>query len=137
MKKIFISFAFLLLVVSSFAQRSDEKELKSLMKDLGYSWIETKFATLDEGESAYYWRTFYSGNDYAIIAFSEKSEVKDIDIYLYDEEGALAGQSESSEDFEIIEHTPADSKQMKVVIKNYDCEPASDRYKCKFMVFYK
>lgn len=137
MKKIFLSITFVIVVTSLFAQGSEEKELKLLMKDLGYSWIETNQATLREGENAYYWRTFYAGNEYSIIAFSEKKGVYDIDVYLYNLEGNLKGQSESNGDFEIIEYFPTVSKQMKIVMKNFECSEELIEYKCKFMVFYK
>lgn len=137
MKKIVLTLSLILSFACLFAQKAEEKELKNLMKDLGYSWSETKTVALTEGEGAYYWRTFYTGNEYAILAFSEKSEVLDIDIYLYDENGDLIDNSESSEDFEIIEYDPSGSGQVKVVIKNYDSTTASTEFKCKFMVFYK
>jgi hypothetical protein len=137
MKKIFISITLILSLASVFAQRAEEKEFKTLMKDLGYSWSETKSVALSEGESEYYWRSFFTGNEYAILTFSEESEVQDVDLYLYDDAGSLLKQSTSNGNFEIIEYSPLASIQVKVVIKNYDSTLESTKFKCKFMIFYK
>ena len=137
MKKIFLSIAFVLSISIMFAQKGEEKELKSLMKDLGYSWSETGSAKLRKGESEYYWRTFYSGNEYAILTFSEDKRVYDVDLLLYDEKGSLLDKSISGKGFEKIEFTPTEAKQIKIVLNNYDCSPELVEYKCKFMIFYK
>jgi len=137
MKKIFLSIAFVLSISIMFAQKGEEKELKSLMKDLGYSWSETGSAKLRKGESEYYWRTFYSGNEYAILTFSEDKRVYDVDLLLYDEKGSLLDKSISGKDFEKIEFSPTEAKQIKIVLNNYDCSPELVEYKCKFMIFYK
>ncbi len=100
MKKIFLSFVFIIFITSLFAQKAEEKDLKALMKDLGYSWSETGSTKLRKGESEYYYRTFYSGNEYAILTFSEDKRVYDVDLLLYDEEGSLIDKSISGKDFE-------------------------------------
>lgn len=137
MKKIFISIVFILSVATLFAQKLEENDLKALMTDLGYSWSETKATKLILGESEYFWRTFYSGNEYAILAFSENSGVYDLDLYLYNEVGSLIDRSSSKEGFEIVEFLQKDVEQTKIVIRNYECSPEQIEYKCKFMIFYK
>ncbi len=137
MKKIFLSFVFIIFITSLFAQKAEEKDLKALMKDLGYSWSETGSTKLRKGESEYYYRTFYSGNEYAILTFSEDKRVYDVDLLLYDEEGSLIDKSISGKDFEKIEFSPTEAKQLKIVLNNYDCSPELVEYKCKFMIFYK
>ena len=137
MKKIYLSIFFVFSISLLFTQKSEEKDLKALMKELGYSWSETKSVKLREGESAYFWRTFYSGNDYAILAFSENSNVYDLDLHIYDKEGSLIDKSITDAGFEMIEFTQSDTKQVKIVINNYKCSPDQVVYKCKFMIFYK
>ena len=137
MKKIFIAIAFIISITSLFAQKRDEKDLKALMKDLGYSWSETESKRLREGESVYYWRTFYSGNEYAIVAFTEDKRVYDIDLLLYDKEGSLIDKSISGKNFEKIEFYPTEAVQVKIVLSNYQCSDELIEYKCKFMIFYK
>ena len=137
MKRIFLSLVFIISVSSLFAQKAEEKDLKALMKDLGYSWSETESTKLRKGESAYYWRTFYSGNEYAILTFSEDKRVYDVDLLIYDEAGSLVDKSISGKNFEKIEFTPTDAKQVKIVLNNYDCSTELVEYKCKFMIFYK
>jgi len=137
MKIIYFVIAWLFTLTSVFGQRAEEKEMKSLMQDLGYSWSETKSLKLVEGQSEYYWRTLYEGNEYAILAFSDDEGLYDIDIYLYNEEGSLIDQSKASENFDILEFTPDTSGLVKVVLKNYDALSTVDEYKCKFMIFYK
>ena len=137
MKNIYLPIVMVLIASTVFAQKTEEKEIKSLMKDLGYSWSETRSVKLMEGQSEYYWRSFFSGNEYAVLAFSEDDNVHDIDIYLYNEEGSLIYQSKASENFDIIEFSPDMAGQVKVVIKNYDSLMTDEEYKCKFMMFYK
>ncbi|OQX76509.1 MAG: hypothetical protein B6D61_08710 [Bacteroidetes bacterium 4484_249] len=137
MKKLFISLTFILSVTLLFAQKAEEKELKSLMKELGYSWSETESTRLRVGESAYYWRTFYTGNEYAILTFSEDKRVYDVDLLLYGEDGSLLDKSISGKNFEKIEFSPSDVTQVKIVLNNYDSSPELVEYKCKFMIFYK
>ncbi|MEZ5196909.1 MAG: hypothetical protein R2764_11025 [Bacteroidales bacterium] len=121
MKKSILSIVFILLIATLFAQKSEENDLKVLMQDLGYSWSETKSTRLIEGESEYFWRTFYSGNEYAILAFSENRGMYDLDLYLYSEEGSLIDNSLSREGFEIIEFVPEEVNLIKIVIKNFEC----------------
>ena len=137
MKKIYLSLIFIFSISSLFAQKSEEKDLKALMKELGYSWSETKSVKLREGESEYLWRTFYPENQYAILTFSENSNVYDLDLHLYDKEGSLIDKSITDTGFEMIEFTQDDTKQLKIVINNYKCSPDQVVYKCKFMIFYK
>jgi hypothetical protein len=137
MKKLFLSIVLILSLVFLFAQRSEEKELKSLMKEQGYSWSETKNLKLGDGESLFLWRTFYSGNEYAIVVFTEDENVYDLDLYLHDTEDALIYTSATEGAFEMIEFSPSDVSQFKVLIHNYSSSPEQTDYKCKFMIFYK
>lgn len=137
MKKLFLSIVLIVIVASLFAQKSEENDLKILMQELGYSWSETKSTKLIEGESDYFWRTLYGGNEYAILAFSENKGVFDLDLYIYNDEGFLLDNSLSEQGFEIVEFTPTEVMQTKIVIKNYECSPEQIVYKCKFMIFYK
>jgi len=137
MKRTFLSIAFIIFITVLYAQKAEEKDLKALMTDLGYSWSETKSTMLHKGESEYFWRTFYSGNEYAILVFSENKDVFDLDLYLYNEEGNLLDKSISKGNFEIIEFALADVSQTKIVLKNYNCAPEQAEYRCKFMIFYK
>ena len=137
MKKIYLPIIFIFSISLLLAQKSEEKDLKALMQELGYSWAETKTVKLSKGASEYFWRTFYSGNEYAILTFSENSNVYDMDLHLYDEHGSLIDKSITDDSFEMIEFTQNDTKQVKVVINNYKCSPDQVVYKCKFMIFYK
>ncbi len=107
------------------------------MKNQGWNHADTYYAYLSEGEQTYKWRTFYEDSKYAILAFSTESGVKDLDIYLYDNDGTLLAEGTSSDDWESITYNPYSTRRMKMVVKNYDSYSSSREYKVYYMVFYK
>lgn len=138
MKKILTTALILITSVLSFSQTNYTAEIRKIMKDGGYTESTTQYAYISEGNTAYHWKTFYSGNDYAIVGFPDDDNCYDIDLYLYDEDGStLLSKSATDDNIEVIEYTPYTSRKMKVVIKNYDSKNSTTEYKVKFMVFYK
>lgn len=141
MKQIIIIIAaFLLSIGNISAQTSPEltlgEEVTVMMEDLGYELSTSQFAYISEGMRAYHYKTFYEGNDYAIIGFPEMDNVYDIDLYLYDESGELLMESSSEDGVEILEFTSYSSEEYKVVIENYDSDIEDNKYKVKFMIFW-
>ena len=106
------------------------------MNNEGYSLSTTKYVYLSEGESYYISKTMYSGNDYIIIAFSDDSDVKDLDISLYDEYGDLVDSSTSSENVEMLTAHAWGTTNTKIKVKNYDSYSSYSTYKIKVMIFY-
>ncbi len=137
MKKLLLSlFVIAIAVTSSFAQNT-EREVQRLMEDEGYTLSISKYAYLSEGEVYSYWKTFYSGNDYVIVAFPEDDGVYDADLYLYDDDGSEYDKATTDDNVEVIEFSCYTTRDMKILIKNYDSYSSSSSYEIKFMVFYK
>ncbi len=137
MKKIFLLFLSLFAFTGFYAQNTNmEQEIKVLMSEYGYELSTSQYAYISEGNTAYHYKTFYEGNDYVIVGFPEDDNIYDIDLYLYDGDGTLLAEGSSEEDFEIIEYTPYSSREMKVVIKNYESSNSYEEFKVKFMIFW-
>ncbi len=137
MKKIILIFSALMFSYQVFSQANVQQEIKAYMKDKGWNHGDTYYAYLSEGEQTYKWRTFYEDCEYAIFAFSTENGVKDIDIYLYDNDGTLLTKSASSDEWESITYNPYSTRRMKMVVKNYDSYSSSREYKVYYMVFFK
>ncbi len=138
MKKLFLIFIFFISFISMFSQTNVTAEVRKIMEKGGYTESTTQYAYISKGNIAYHWKTFYKGNNYAIIGFPEDADCYDIDLFLYDEDGrTLLAKSATDENVEIIEYKPYTTRKMKVVIKNYDSKNPSSEYKVKFMIFYK
>ena len=113
-------------------------EVRKIMEDGGYTESTSQYAYISEGKTAYHWKTFYEGNDYAIVGFSEDDDCYDVDLYLYDTDGSsVIKKSATDESIELIEFSPHSTEELKVVIKNYDSYSSSREYKVKFIIFYK
>lgn len=138
MKKIILALGLLFLVLSNgIAQSSLEKEVQKLFESNGYTLSTSQFANISEGTTAYNFKTFYAGNDYVIVAFPDEDGVSDVDLFLYDDDGSLYDKSETSDNTEVIKFSPLTTREMKIVIKNYDSDDSYNEYRCMFMVFYK
>jgi len=138
MKKITIlGIFFIILSATSLSAQNIGAEIRAYLKKEGYSISTEQYAYLSEGEMAGHTKTFYSGTEYAIIAYTEDYGVKDIDVYLYDDDGSVLVKDIETERFAIIEYKPYISREMRAVIKNYESESSIKEYKCKFIIAYK
>ncbi len=132
---IFITFFFT--SIASLHAQHVGSELRAYLRKEGYSISTEQYAYLSKGEKAGHTKTFYDGTQYAIVAYSENSDVKDVDIYLYDEDGSLLVKDTDSDTFAIISYTPYTTREMRAVIKNYDSYSSTKEYKCEFIIAYK
>lgn len=137
MKKTIITLAVLLSTITAAISQNTGREIKAYLRQEGFSISTEQYANLSEGETARYFKNFYSGTDYAIIAYSEESGVQDIDVYLYDDDGSLIVKDTDTKDIAIITYSPYVTRQMKVVIKNYNSTSSYHEYDCKFIIAYK
>lgn len=136
MKKLLLSLFIVGLATVAFSQ-SVESEVQQIMEDEGYTLSISKYAYLSEGETYSHWKTFYEGNDYIIVCFPEDDGVDDADLYLYDDDGSLYDKATTDDNVEVIEFTCYTTREMKIMIKNYDSYSSYSSYEIKFMVFYK
>ncbi|MBN2893578.1 MAG: hypothetical protein JXL97_17025 [Bacteroidales bacterium] len=137
MKKLTLLLLGFCIFTGIYAQNTNlEQEIKVIMESYGYELSTSQYAYISEGNTAYHYKTFYEGNDYAIIGFPEDNGVNDIDLYLYDGDGTLLAEGSSEDNYEILEYTPYSTREMKIVIENYDSDYSSTEYKVKFMIFW-
>ncbi len=136
MKRLIFTIIFIAGITSLNAQKIGA-ELKAYLRKEGYSISTEQYAYLSKGGKAGHTKKFYDGTDYAIIAYSEESGVKDIDIYLYDEDGSLLVKDTDSKKIAIVTYSPYTTREMRAVIKNYDCSSSTKKYDCKFIIAYK
>ncbi len=55
----------------------------------GYTIVEDKYCKLAQGETCSLTRRFFTNNTYKIIAFSDDTDVTDVDLYAYNSNGTL------------------------------------------------
>lgn len=139
MKKLFVITIFFAFVGSAFAQSYYEKDnLIRLMDAAGYDVSSDEYETyLAKDDYDSFWKTFYSGNDYIIVAFPEEEGVYDLDIYLIDEYGNEIDKGTTENLMEILTYSGTSDQRLKVKIKNYDSYSSSSRYKVHILVFWK
>lgn len=127
----------LMLSATSLSAQNVGAEVKAYLKKKGYSISTEQYAYLSKGEKAGHTKKFYSGLTYAIIAYSEEYGVKDIDIYLYDDDGSVLVKDTDSQKLAVVTYAPYVSRDMRVVVKNYESESSVKDYKCKIIIAYK
>ena len=136
MKRNLIVLMFLLVSVDMFGQLS-RSDVQRIVENQGFTVATERYAYLSEGETTSFYRKFYKGNEYLIIAYSEEYGVKDLDIYLYDEDDSLLERDARNEGYAIVGFSPSYTRSLKIVVKNYDSESSLKEYNCKFLVAYK
>lgn len=136
MKKLFITLLVVAIATVSFSQ-SLEDDVIDMMEAEGYSLSISEYANLSEGETYYHWKTFYEGNDYVVVCFPEDDGLYDADLYLYDDAGSLYDDASTDDNVEVIEFSCYYTRDMKIVVKNYESYSSYSSYKVRFMVFYR
>lgn len=140
MKKLFLATFFVFASLLSFSQFNGDltEEVRQFMEDEGWTESTTQYALIAEGKTAYHWKTFYHGNEYAIIGFTTDFRCFDVDTYLYDEDGSrILARSATDNKLEYFEYVPQSTAERKVVIKSMKSYNPDEEYKVKFMIFYK
>lgn len=112
-------------------------EIKDWVEEKGYTIATTQYATLKEGETAYHYRNLYSTREYIIVAFSEDKDVKDVDVFLYDDDGSELRKDADASSLAIVKFSPSYTREMKIVIKNCRSYTPSYASTCRFVVAYK
>lgn len=136
MKRIILRLVILLISTQVFSQ-TYTNEIKATIRNDGLSISKEIDIYLSEGETYSFRKTFYEDNSYLIVAFSDEYGVDDIDIFLYDEDGTLLEKDTSTDDIAVVDYSPWVSREMRVVVKNYDSSSTSKNYKCKLIIAYQ
>lgn len=138
-KQISVIVAAMVTLASTANAQTSEWAVKSYMEDLGWEHTgQTREAYLTEGQSTSAWfRTYYSGVEYAAVAFSEEAGVFDLDVQTvyYSGREHLADTDESS--LAMITFSPYSTTTLGIKMTNYSSSGAWTPYKCKFMLFYR
>lgn len=139
MKKLLVTALFFVFVGSAFSQTFyDAENLITLMEAAGWDVSVDEYETyLAEEDYDHFWKTFYGGNEYIIVAFPEEEGVYDLDLYLEDEYGNEIDKGTSENQMEILIYDGSDDQRLKVKVKNYDSYSSSSRYKVHVLVFWK
>jgi len=106
----------------------------------GYTICEDRYSDLSQGDQANFYRTFYHNTSYKIIAISDDTDVKDIDIfvYYYDSNGEHSYTSDNDESaISVVKFTPYIDRYLKVVYKNYASRTPYYESTVRLLVGYK
>jgi hypothetical protein len=137
MKKILMVLVLAIMSVFAFSQSTKYYEVRGALIDSGWNISADQQASLVEGGSAYYYKTFYAGYQYGILAFSDDSDVQDVDIYAYYSDGTLFMKDTSIANYAILDFNCYSDTTLKIVIKNYKSNTPSYASICRFFVAYK
>jgi len=116
---------------------AQQAEIRQKMEDMGYTWLTTQYAYLSQGNTAYNYRTLYAYNNYVVVAYATETGVTDMDVYLYDNDGSMLAKDTETDKVAVLEYKPYSTREMKIVMKNYNAYCSTCEYKCEFMLFYK
>ena len=118
MKRLLILLAMAVLSLGIFAQSRYEK-VRHVYRSLGYNIGLEEFANLKEGSFGYSTVNFESGSRYEIVAVSNDTDVKDIDLYVYYPNGELFMEDTDNSNLSVVSFNCTYSQSMKIIIKNY------------------
>ena len=122
---------------SSFAQGANYYNVRDYLEGKGYTISKDVYADIAEGETVYYWKTFYANTTYLIYGFSDDDNVNDLDLYVYYEDGELYTHDSEDDATPVITFTPSYTRTMKVILKNYNSTTPDDESRCRFFIVYK
>jgi hypothetical protein len=111
---------------------------KASLTSQGYTICEDKYGDLGQGQTAYFYRTYYANTTYRIVAISDDNDVRDVDIYVYYSDGTTVYTKDDDESpVSIVSFTPYVNRYLKVVFKNYASRTPDYRSTVRLLVGYK
>lgn len=137
MKKLFL-FSLLALILGSsncFSQGWDQYyEIKNKISQLGYSIDKDSYAMLAKGEQFYVEKTFYAGWEYILVAFSIDTDVKDVDVSVYETDGSLYKKDVDAEAIALVEINTPITRKMTIYVKNYNSDTPTLESNCRLLI---
>lgn len=118
MKRLLILLAMTVLSLGIFAQSRYEK-VRQVYRSLGYNIGLEEYVNLKEGSFGYSTVNFEAGSRYEIVAVSNDTDVKDIDLYVYYPNGELFMEDTDNSNLSVVSFNCTYSQSMKIIIKNY------------------
>ncbi|PVD54274.1 hypothetical protein DC498_02530 [Terrimonas sp.] len=145
MKKILNNQCFMIIAAMIFfgAQKANAQltssKVASIMENYGWTKkADTRYAYLKESESTTpVTYTFYYGLEYAIVAYSDDTDVQDIDIQVCYPSGNVYLQDNEFDDISILKFVPPYDMNRGVKITNYSSLEKHFTSKCNFIIFYR
>lgn len=119
---------------SSFTDANRYYRVKQALEDQGYTISKDIYGDIAQGETVYYWKTFYANNTYAIYGFSEDDNVNDLDLEVQYDDGTTYVSDSKSDALPVVVFTPGYTRTMKVILKNYDSDTPYDESRCEFFI---
>lgn len=137
MKKSILFLIICLFVVSNMkSQTPAYYQAQGMSKANGYNIGTEQYGTASQGNTVYSWLDFNPG-DYMILALSDDSDVKDVDIFVYDEYGNLVIKDADDSPVAAVAFHCDYYKRYKVVMKNYKSNDPNYASILRFYVAYK
>jgi hypothetical protein len=123
-----------LCLVSSFTNADKYYIIKQILEDHKYTIVKDIYGYIAQGETVYYYKTFYANTTYAIYGFSEDDNVNDLDIQVQYSDGTTYMNDSGSDNEPIVVFTPSYTRTMKVVLKNYSSDTPYNESRCEFLI---
>lgn len=114
-----------------------ESDVVSVMRDGGWTKLDTRYVYLSEGQSSATWSRYFSDYlEYAVVAYSDEEDVLDIDIEILYPSGYPYLNDTEVGSLPVLTFSPPYSGNYGIRIKNYSSLSYLASY-CKFTVFYR
>lgn len=140
MKKIILTCFIAVIAATAFGQNSAQYDrVVKMMKNKGWTQTDVnRWADLKEGGYTSWWsRHFYSSLEYAVVAFSDDSDVEDVDVEVRDMDDDLIAKDDDEEAIAIARFTLDEAQSLKIKMTNYSSETPSYASRCRYLIFYK
>jgi len=137
MKKFLITSALLIVASMAATAQTNYDTYKQTLIDNGYTIADDKYCDLSEGQTCKAFHTFYHGNDYKVVAFSNDGDVTDIDVYLYDADGDVVDKDADATDLAVVNFSPTKTGEYKIIWKNYASNSPKTESRVRCFVAYK
>lgn len=135
MKKLILT---LLLIITSLTLFSQSySSYKNYIVSNNYTILADKYEYITEGSYIYSYKIFYAGHKYIILATSDDTDVRDIDLYLYNPDGTIFMKDNDDSNLALIQFIPAYTLEMKIAVFNIKSYTPSYSSLCKFFIAYK
>lgn len=133
--------AAILFATGASAQGSSARydQVVELIKSKGYSLSVNQgdgYVDLKQGEVGYVWKEFYAGDDYMIVAFSDDGDVKDMDLFIEDEDGDVITKDDDASSVAAVTYTPSKNRKLKVRYKNTRSGTPNYESRCRLLIAY-
>jgi len=138
MKKLLITCVLMATVSMAATAQTNYETYKRTLENNGYTIAYDGYCDLSEGQTCKAFHTFYKGNDYKVVAFSNDGDVTDIDVYLYEKNGDdQIDKDADATDLAVVNFSPSYTRECKIVWKNYASNSPKTESRVRCFICYK